>query len=188
MPTYLIVYLYQIILFFNSKGGNTMKNKQALEEISRILDNAQDDGRNGKAFEGFCKIADCGYIRGNNVVTSNKKPYDTTLYGSPIEYKTGCGELDTLIEHYNNNDPVIVCYSPTADKYDRYWLTVEDFIDGLSSIGLIRKKKSSRGKEVTAIQSFKNSRKKTAELYDMLSTYQIDPADIYHMLKDESRV
>ena len=175
MPLYLIVYLYQITLFFNSKGGNTMKNKQALEEISRILDNAQDDGRNGKAFEGFCKIADCGYIRGNNVVTSNKKPFDATLRTIMVEYKTGCGELDTLIEHYINHDRVLVCYSPMADINDRYWLTVEDFIHGLSLIGLIRKKKSSRGKEVTAIQSFKNSRKKTMELYDMLNTYKINP-------------
>lgn len=150
-----------------------MKNEQALKEINRILKNSNDDGRNGKAFEGLSKIADNRYIRGNSVVTSNKQAYDTTINGRMVEYKTGCGELDALIQHYNNGDDIIVCYSPYADITDRYWLTVRDFIDGLSSIGLIRKKPSSRGKEVTAIQSFKNSRKKTAELFDMLNTYRI---------------
>ena len=151
-----------------------MKNEQAIKEIAKILENFSDDGRKGKAFEGISKIADTHYIRGNSVVTSNKQAYDTTIKGRMVEYKTGCGELDTLIQHYKNGDNVLVCYSPYADITDRYWLSVRDFINGLSSIGLIRKKKSSRGKEITAIQSFKNSRKKTAELFDMLNTYKMN--------------
>lgn len=152
-----------------------MNNKTALNEIEGILMNSTDSGRKGKAFEGVCKIALNKYIRGLKVVTSNRQDYDFLHSGFKFEAKTGCGELDTLIKHCEANHNIIVIYSPTASWGNHYYIKVSDFLSGLNEIGLIRSKTSTRGKQIKAIQSFKNSRKKTIELYDMLERYSFEP-------------
>lgn len=147
-----------------------MKNSIALDKINAYRNNTSvDDGANGKAFEGEVKLAMVGQIHTKNLVTSNKKAHDFTCKGVRYEVKSGCGEIIDLLNGKSKAERII--YSPIADMSEVYDLSVDNFIFVLEYCGLIRDKKTSRGTWTKSIQSFKNSRKKSAQFREMLNIY-----------------
>jgi len=125
-----------------------------------------DSGAKGKLFEMLVKFYLNGRIATKNGVTANNgKGYDLTHKGHKIEVKSGCGQLDNITKSE------YVIYSPTSELENARIFKVNDFMNILASINLIRTKKATNGKMVTSIQSFKNSKSKTAKFYQLLETY-----------------
>lgn len=120
-----------------------------------------DSGKYGKAFEINVKHYLNGN-RGNADKVSAKGKTDVTFKGIKFEIKSNCGELnesikrnDFILYTYDNentwNEPQNARVIPTAD-----FLTIVD------ACGLRRKKVSTNGQLKESIQSYKNSKRKTA--------------------------
>lgn len=150
-----------------------MNKVDAMNKVRQYRANAIiDDGANGKAFEVEVKLMVCGRVATKTAVTSNKKSHDFSHNGILYEVKSGCGEIIDLMNGKSKADRVI--YSPIASCNEVYELTTDNFIEVLDLCGLIRDKKTSRGTMTIAIQSFKNSKKKSAMFRDYLKAYSID--------------
>ena len=125
----------------------------------------KDSGKNGKIWEIVTKLYLNGY-KGNSCIVSPKGKVDVTYKGNRLEIKSNCGqlEMDTLFKNdyvcYTMNNDIDI-YNPENGKIAK----PAEWYDILDDIGLIRNnKKSSSGLRTTAIQSYKNSKKKTAAL------------------------
>lgn len=131
-----------------------------------------DSGKNGKIWEIVTKLYLNGY-KGNSCIVSPKGKVDVTYKGNKLEIKSNCGQLD--IESLFNMDYVcytmyseIDIYNPEHGKVT----TPAEWYEMMDNIGLIRQaKKGSSGVRGTAIQSYKNSKKKTIQLANNLDEY-----------------
>lgn len=165
-------------------------------------------GAEGRCFEMLIKLALNNYnFKGISEPAKSDTLKKVNGRLTSIEIKTGCGELATIINgqfkisserttaDYRNNcfdtakvrnkatkaDYVVYIPEPEFDfpvEYQSYVLTGPDFEYILKTLGLIRFKQSTNGKnqgndfyDRFAIQSFKNSKKKTEALYEMLEEY-----------------
>lgn len=131
---------------------------------------ATDSGRYGKAFELNTKRYINGK-RGNVYTVSSKGKTDVVFKKLKYEIKCNCGELNDI----EKNDFVIYTMDAEAiyDKPEQaHVIPANEFLTMLDSIGLIRySKKSTSGTRKRAIQSYKNSKKKTMLLAEMLEQY-----------------
>lgn len=148
-----------------------MSIKTLTISAENYLTNEKDDGRRGKAFECYDKIA-MRSTRSSHV-TSNQKNFDYQRKGLKIESKTRCGVIgevkaDGTVSFAKTLKADIVRYSPTADLEDVYTLTAENFIEVIKACGLVKVNKS-RG--TVNIQTFYNSRKREAQFRAMLEAY-----------------
>lgn len=132
----------------------------------------KDSGKNGKIWEIVNKLYLNGY-KGNSCIVSPKGKVDVTYKGNKLEIKSNCGqlEMDSLFKNdyvcYTMNNEIDI-YNPGNGKIAK----PAEWYDMLDDIGLIRNnKKSSSGLRTTAIQSYKNSKKKTTALEIALNEY-----------------
>ena len=162
-------------------------------------------GAEGRCFEMLVKLALNNYnFKGISEPARSDTLKKVNGKLMSIEIKTACGELATIINgqfkisserttaEYRNNcfdtakvrnkatTADYVVYIPEPDfefpvEYQAYVLTGTDFEYMLKTLGLIRFKQSTNGKnqgydfyDRFAIQSFKNSKKKYEALYEML--------------------
>ena len=131
-----------------------------------------DSGKNGKIWEIVTKLYLNGY-KGNSCIVSPKGKVDVTYKGNKLEIKSNCGQLD--MESLFNMDYVcytmyseIDIYNPERGKV----ATPDEWYNMMNNIGLIRQAKKDRnGVRNTAIQSYKNSKKKTIQLASNLDEY-----------------
>lgn len=131
-----------------------------------------DSGKNGKIWEIVTKLYLNGY-KGNSCIVSPKGKVDVTYKGNKLEIKSNCGQLD--MESLFNMDYVcytmyseIDIYNPERGKV----ATPAEWYNMMDNIGLIRQAKKDRnGVRNTAIQSYKNSKKKTVQLANNLDEY-----------------
>lgn len=142
--------------------------------VNSIVDffSEKDSGKNGKIWEIVTKLYLNGY-KGNSCIVSPKGKVDVTYKGNKIEIKSNCGQLDMNTLFKNN----YICYTMDNEK-DIYHpengkiAEPSEWFNMLDDIGLVRNnKKSSSGVRATAIQSYKNSKKKTDALRVALSHY-----------------
>ena len=151
-------------------------------------------GADGRAFEMVIKAA-MGNFRFDGVAKAGRTDTTKKIDGKQVtfEIKTGCGELGILDESGNIVKTCLtadyVIYAPQVfhdSDYlkQAYVMSAEDFIQGLSDCGLVRRKASSnmntRKKngqdwyyDRLAIQSFLNSGKATDRMYEMLDTHGV---------------
>ena len=130
---------------------------------------ATDSGRFGKAFEINCKRLINGK-RGNSDRVAAKGKVDMTNKGVKYEIKSNCGELTAI----SRNKYIIYTYDNRRDYAEPQNARVipsADFIAILEDCGLIRQKKTTNCALVTAIQSYKNSKRKSAMLAEMVDRY-----------------
>lgn len=150
-------------------------------------------GCGGRTFEYACKLAIGNYKGAAHISAAKQKDTFKSLDGdkASFEIKSGCGVLANIDEngkYYGammKSEYVIYCpdYDENLPVYcQAYVLPVQDFIDILQDLGLIRLKmsgaqyangerKSGAFYDRLTIQSFKNSKKKTAAFYDALNKY-----------------
>lgn len=114
-----------------------------------------DPGAPGKAFETRIKLFLTGRVSTKNCVSAKGKK-DLTYHGYTIECKSACGTLDGI----EKNDFVIYSYDSTIENARVF--TPSEFMEIVNACGLYRTKKTTSGYMVSAIQSFKNSKKKFA--------------------------
>ena len=129
-----------------------------------------DSGRYGKAFEINVKHFLNGN-RGNANKVSAKGKTDVTSKGIKYEIKSNCGEIN---EDILKNDYII--YSPDnmtdfEHPEQAFVIPAQTFVDMFFALGLIRTKKSTNGQLKTSIQSYRNSKRKTAMLFNALMQY-----------------
>ncbi len=126
-----------------------------------------DCGKYGKIFEIIIKLYLNGY-RGNSCIVSPKGKVDVTYKGKRIEVKSNCGELDDI----RKSEYVVYTMDNEAEvntpQYARV-LPVDSFMYVLESINLIRTK-TNKGYVKTTIQSYKNSKKRSALFENLLVT------------------
>lgn len=120
-----------------------------------------DSGASGKSFEIDVKLFLNGRIATKQAIATIRK-IDTRFKGLKIEIKSNCGTLDGI----ENNDYVV--YSPNATLETARVFTPTQFMELVNACGLFRTKKTSSGYFVKAIQSYKNSMKKSALWYSTL--------------------
>lgn len=128
-----------------------------------------DSGRFGKAFEINTKHYLNGN-RGNSDKVSAKGKTDVTYHGFKCEIKSNCGELNAIEKN------TVVIYS-MDNEHD--YITPErsnvipanEFCELFEKLGLVRTKKATSGVKKTTIQSYKNSKRKTAALAAALAEY-----------------
>lgn len=128
-----------------------------------------DCGRYGKAFEINVKMYINGR-RGNSRKVSAKGKTDFQFKHKKFEVKSNCGELDGI----EKNSFVVYTMDNIYDydKPDRALVfTPGDFMQAVEECGLVRTKKSTAGTIKTTIQSYKNSKKKTAQFREALERY-----------------
>lgn len=128
-----------------------------------------DCGRYGKAFEINVKHFLNGN-RGNSDKVSAKGKTDVKYHGFKLEIKSNCGELDGI----EKNDYIIYSMDNERDYItpeQAIVIPADTFKEMLEDLGLVRVKKSSSGMKKTTIQSYKNSKKKSAALEIALSEY-----------------
>ena len=131
-----------------------------------------DNGRFGKALEINVKMYLNGN-RGNSDRVSAKGKNDVKHKGKIFEIKSNCGELNNI----EKNDYIIYSMDNEKDFANPdsiYVFTPEDFLYIMETCGLVRRKKTTGGYTVKAIQSYRNSKKKSAMLAEMLETYAIN--------------
>lgn len=131
--------------------------------------NEKDSGRFGKAFEINCKKLINGK-RGNSDRVAAKGRTDMKNHGITYEIKSNCGEL-TAIER---NKYVIYTYDNTSDwnhPERAHVIPSKDFVTILENCGLIREKVTTNKSIVRAIQSYKNSKRKTARFTAYIDMY-----------------
>jgi len=130
-----------------------------------------DSGFFGKEFEKAVKH----YLNGNkgNVNrVSAKGKHDVKYHGLTIEIKSNCGEINNNI---NSNDYIIYTMDNKTDynaPERAHVLTVEQFINVLDTCGLIRMKRATNGATVRAIQSYKNSKRKSTLFASLLEQFE----------------
>ena len=132
---------------------------------------ATDSGKYGKCFELNVKRFLNGN-RGNVEHVSSKNHADVHFHGLRLEIKSNCGEINDDIMR---NDYII--YTPMSEHdyvnpEQAKVITPDLFIATLMSLGLLRKKTSTNGAERTTIQSYKNSKRKTAAWLAALSQFE----------------
>lgn len=150
-------------------------------------------GCGGRTFEYAVKLA-LGNIKGAaHISAAAQKDTVKTLEGlkKSFEIKSGCGVIANINEsgeYYGamlKSDYTIYCpeYDETAPVFvQAYVIPTTDFIAMLQDLGLLRLKMSGAQYENGAkkdgayydrltIQSFKNSKRKTAALYEALESY-----------------
>lgn len=154
--------IYERVLYFHSAVATIEKPK---------AEPKNDSGFYGKEFEKAVKHYLNGN-RGNSSAVSAKGKHDVKYHGLIFEIKSNCGEINSNI---NSNDYVIYTMDNKTD-YERperaHVLTVEQFINVLESCGLIRYKTATNGATVKAIQSYKNSKRKSALFASMLEQFE----------------
>lgn len=114
-----------------------------------------DSGAHGKAFETLVKIFLTGRVSTKNCVSAKGKK-DLSYHKLAIECKSACGTLDGI----EKNDFIIYSYDSTIENARVF--TPSEFMELVNACGLYRTKKTTSGYTVSAIQSFKNSKKKFA--------------------------
>ncbi len=143
------------------------------ETINQFKDT--DCGRYGKAFEINVKQFVNGN-RGNSHKVSAKGKTDFQFKGKRFEIKSNCGELDGI----EKNDYVVYTMD-NINEYDKpehaLVFTPDKFVQAVEECGLVRTKKSTAGTMKTTIQSYKNSKKKSAKFDTMLNLYSIGTLD-----------
>ena len=138
---------------------------------SKILEsmNPKDSGRFGKIGEIMVKYYINGY-RGNSLVVSGKGKTDVKYHGLTLEIKSNCGELEKI----SKNDFVVYTMDNRTD-YNRPqdWKVIPaaEFFQMMEKLGLVREKKTTAGYIKTTIQSYNNSKRKTARLAEALEEY-----------------
>lgn len=146
------------------------------EQVNEILNTfkVSNSGRYGSTFEIVVKKYLNGN-KGNSNAVSSKGKSDVTYYGNKCEIKSNCGELTRETERA---DYVIYTMDNRNDIYNcecAFVIPGNDFMNILEQVGLIRYNKKNRNQNrVTAksIQTYNNSKRKTALLYGMLSNYE----------------
>lgn len=133
------------------------------KQIEAILNEYKDtsSGKYGDAFERVVKIYFNGK-RGNWNKVASKGHTDMTWHGFTFEVKSNCGQLD--INDLLKKDFVIYSDNNTSDIFNVEVATVmtsSDFLKHLKECGLLRTKTYTNGKVGYAIQSYKNSLKKS---------------------------
>lgn len=142
------------------------------EETKKVLQffKDSDSGKYGKAFEIAVKIFFNGG-RGNAHKVALKGHTDMIYHGYKIEIKSNCGELgaDMMSKDYviYSMDNMVDCFCPLTAVI----MTPSEFMNMLDRLGLIRTKTSTGGAVKTTIQSYKNSKRKTALLLGALAQY-----------------
>lgn len=129
-----------------------------------------DSGRFGKAFEINVKLYLNGN-RGNSSKVSGKGKTDVTNKGIKYEIKSNCGEINKGIE---KNDYIIYTMDNVTDyarPQNARVIPADEFVALVEKLGLMRTKKSSNGELKTTIQSYRNSKRKTALLADAIAQY-----------------
>ena len=129
-----------------------------------------DSGRHGKAYEINTKRYLNGK-RGNVYTVSSKGKTDVVHKGLKYEIKCNCGELNDI----EQNDYVVYTMEAEAiysKPEQAHVIPANEFLTMLDNIGLIRySKRSTSGTVKRAIQSYKNSKKKTILLANALKQY-----------------
>lgn len=128
-----------------------------------------DSGRFGKAFEINAKRYINGN-RGNSRKVATKGKTDMQNHGIKYEIKSNCGELNAI----EKNQYIIYTYDNRADwnhPENAHVIPSAEFMDILDKCGLIREKRTSNCSMVKAIQSYKNSKRKTAMFTAMVDEY-----------------
>lgn len=128
-----------------------------------------DSGKYGKAFEINVKLTLNGN-RGNSGRVSAKGKIDVQYKGKKLEIKSNCGELEKIAK----NDFVIYTMDNERDFQSPERASVipaDEFFQMMESLGLVREKKTTGGYIKTTIQTYKNSKKKTAALATALANY-----------------
>ena len=132
----------------------------------------KDSGKNGKIWEIVTKLYLNGY-KGNSCIVSPKGKVDVTYKGNKLEIKSNCGQLE--MDSLFKNDYVCYTMDNERDIYNPECGKIAEpaeWYNMLNEIGLIRNnKKASSGARITAIQSYKNSKKKTVALETALDNY-----------------
>lgn len=129
------------------------------DTIERFKPN--DSGRFGKAFEINVKHYLNGN-RGNADKVSAKGKTDVTYKGKQFEIKSNCGEIN---ESIHRNDFILYTYdneSTWNEPQNARVIPTADFLAIVDACGLRRKKVSSNGQLKESIQSYKNSKRKSA--------------------------
>lgn len=141
------------------------------EEEQTLYDFKDSDcGKYGKAFEINVKHFLNGN-RGNCNTVSAKGKTDVQSKGVKYEVKSNCGEINDDIM---KNDFIIYTPNNRDDYYlpmNAYVIPSDSFVSLFESLGLVRTKKSTNGQLKTTIQSYRNSKRKTAALYNALKQY-----------------
>lgn len=129
-----------------------------------------DSGKYGKAFEIAVKIYFNGN-KGNSHKVALKGHTDMQYHGATYEIKSNCGELgsDLMNKDYiiYSMDNIVDCFYPLTAVV----MTPAEFWNMLDTLGLIRTKTTTAGTVKTTIQSYKNSKRKTALLLGALAQY-----------------
>lgn len=142
------------------------------QETEKVLSffKESDSGKYGKAFEIAVKIFFNGG-RGNAHKVALKGHTDMIYHGERYEIKSNCGELgaDMMSKDYviYSMDNIVDCFYPLTAVV----MTPSEFMNMLDRLGLIRTKTSTSGTVKTTIQSYKNSKRKTALLLGALAQY-----------------
>lgn len=129
--------------------------------ISEMRDNEKDSGVYGKVFEMAVKTYVNGH-RGNWNKVSAKGKTDMKSKGVTYEIKSNCGELNPSII---KNDYIIYTYDNQLDclnPWNARVIPTDDFLAIVDACGLRRKKVSTNGQLKESIQSYKNSKRKSA--------------------------
>ena len=159
-------------------------------------------GNEGRTVELAVKLALDNYRGAQAISAATRKDTFKSLDGvkTSFEIKSGCGVLANIDENGNYYGTMLkseyVIYVPEYDinlpvTCQAYVLLVEDFIEILQEIGLIRLKMSGaqycngQRKEGAfydrlTIQTFKNSKRKTALLYEALNRYADTMEDFFN--------
>lgn len=159
-------------------------------------------GNAGRTAELAVKLALNNYRGAKGVTGATRKDTFKTLDGivTSFEIKSGCGVLANIDENGNYYGTMLkseyVIYIPEYNPLlpvtiQAYVLLVQDFIEILQEVGLIRLKMSGaqynngQRKEGAfydrlTIQTFNNSKKKTAQLYDALNRYADTMEDFFN--------
>ena len=142
--------------------------------VNSIVDyfSEKDSGKNGKIWEIVNKLYLNGY-KGNSCIVSPKGKVDVTYKGNKLEIKSNCGQID--INDLFSMDYVSYTMKSEIDIYhpeNGKVATPEEWYNMLNDMGLIRQAKKDRnGVRNTAIQSYKNSKKKMTQLENNLEEY-----------------
>lgn len=186
----------EIIANFVNYRNYTIKNDCHVKPTKGV-----NSGNAGRTAEIAVKLA-LNNIKGAKGISSpTQKDTYKKLDGimTSFEVKSGCGVLANIDESGNYYGAMLkseyVIYTPEYDPtfpicYQAYVLLVEDFIEILKEIGLIRLKMSgaqySNGQrkenafyDRLTIQTFTNSKKKTALLYENLNRYADTMEDFF---------
>lgn len=187
----------EIITNFENYRNYTINNDCHVKPTKGV-----NSGNAGRTAELAVKLA-LNNIKGAQAVSAaTRKDTYKSLDGiiTSFEIKSGCGVLANIDENGNYYGAMMkseyVIYTPEYDPqlpicYQAYVLLVEDFIEILKELGLIRLKMSgaqySNGQrkegafyDRLTIQTFNNSKKKTAALYTALNRYADTMEDFFN--------